>query len=128
MGLEWPTESKTGNPTHQLTQTNRTEKRGRSTVAESRLSYLLLSRLTFIPVIWFRFEHKYTIQSSSGEQLGRGGMSSMNDQVLELKNKINECQEETLQLLQKNQCLHDKYKLAEQAKQRAAAALTKQFK
>ncbi|PRQ54731.1 hypothetical protein RchiOBHm_Chr1g0316951 [Rosa chinensis] len=53
-------------------------------------------------------------------------MSSRNEEVLKLKNKIIECQEETLRLLQEKQGWPAKSNLMEQTKERAVADLTRQ--
>ncbi|KAM5552385.1 hypothetical protein ABKV19_026969 [Rosa sericea] len=50
-------------------------------------------------------------------------MSSKNEEVSKLKNKIIECQEEMLQLLQEKQLWPDKSKLMERTKERAVADL-----
>ncbi|XP_062001511.1 uncharacterized protein LOC133718664 [Rosa rugosa] len=54
-------------------------------------------------------------------------MSSKNEEVSKLKNKIIECQEETMQLLREKQRWPDKFNLMEQTKEKVAADLTTQI-
>ncbi|PRQ54726.1 hypothetical protein RchiOBHm_Chr1g0316881 [Rosa chinensis] len=53
-------------------------------------------------------------------------MSSRNEEVLKLKNKIIECQQEALRLLQEKQGWPAKSNLMQQTKERAVADLTRQ--
>ncbi|KAL6556900.1 hypothetical protein OROHE_006776 [Orobanche hederae] len=55
------------------------------------------------------------------KRLGR--MSSRNEEILKLKKKIIECEEETLRLLEEKQDWPAKYYLMKEAKERAAAEL-----